>query len=683
MKTVSISKDFKQRATRAVLSIVFFTVVYLLLIAAACALTVACGYGGLFLITARASLATLLLGAGLMSVGLIVVFFLPKFITTSHTTDRSGLVEITREDEPRLFALIQDIVDQTGTQFPKHIYLSADVDASVFYDSGFWSMFLPVKKNLMVGMGLMNTTTIDELKGILAHEFGHFSQRSMKVGSYVHNVNYVIHNMLYDNEGFQKVVSRWASISSYITIFVMLGVRVIMGIQWILKQVYHVVNLNYLALSREMEFHADEVAANVAGARPLASSLLRLNIASQAYNNVLSFYGGKIRENLKPNTIFPQQQFAVESIAHNLELPFENGLPVLSVADSKRMNRSKLEFDDQWSSHPSDEDRIKRLERLGINKPDTQTAHALTILNNREQLEEEVTERLFASIAYTGNTKVHTPAQFREEFTEGLTKSTFNKTYNRFYDELPLGSIALEQLPAEANNKEEELFNEEAIATVHDFIGLESDIAVLNQIAAGTTGVKSYDYDGVRYKANETDNLLRQLQIKLHDVKTSLTDRENRAFGYYFRQATMLNRADEYRKKYEDYLAMQKKAEHYNERIRLMYSSIEFMSETLEVMMVDLQMNTFYVKEKIFRDMLREIQALPYYKEVNADAQDAIAKYLSEEWSYFANEMYNDATLNILLAAMSSTGVAVGNMIFAAKKDFLDFQVSLGPNAAS
>jgi len=38
-------------------------------------------------------------------------------------------------------------------------------------------MFLPVKKNLQIGMALVNSVTVTEFKAILAHEFGHFSQK--------------------------------------------------------------------------------------------------------------------------------------------------------------------------------------------------------------------------------------------------------------------------------------------------------------------------------------------------------------------------------------------------------------------------------------------------------------------------------------------------------------------------
>ncbi|KAF2516884.1 M48 family metalloprotease [Flavobacterium salilacus subsp. salilacus] len=680
MNTVSISKDFKQRAAKAVLSIVFFVFTYMALIALAVGLTIACGYGGIMLIAVSPSLITLLLGAGIMSIGLIVLFFLLKFIIKSNKADRSGLIEITREEEPELFSFIEEIVNEVGTKFPKHVYLSADVNASVFYNSGFWSMFLPVGKNLMIGIGLMNTITVDELKGILAHEFGHFSQRSMKVGSYVHNVNHVIHNMLYDNESFQKAVNRWASISSYITIFVVLGVRVIMGIQWVLKQVYQVVNLNYLALSREMEFHADEVAANVAGSQPLVTSLLRAGLAGNAYTNVLNFYGTKVRENHKPANIFPQHQFAMECIARNFNLTFRNDLPLVTLADTKRLKKSKLEFDDQWSSHPSDEDRINRLTSLGIETSDSNTANALTIFKNKERIQETVTEILFSNVFYSGNTTVHTAEHFREEFIEGISKNTLNKKYNSFYDELPLGNIDFDTLTIEEHIKEENLFDTNTLSTVHDYIGLENDIAVLNQIAAGGTSVKTFDYDGNRYKAKETKALLEKLQIRLHDVKNTIAKKETKALGYYYRLAITQGKGSDYKEKYNAYHQMQKKAEEYNEIVNLMYTSTTFLNETLEFPVINVKMNSLYSTEKAFKDTLKEIQNLYYYKEVNPEIQDAFTKYLSQEWTYFAGEMYNEAALGILFNSLNQTNVALGEMLFATKKDFLDFQAGLSMN---
>ncbi len=158
-------------------------------------------------------------GSRLAATGLFVFYFIIKFLFKKHINDRSYLTEIKRSDEPELFKMIDEIVQEAETNFPKKVYLSNDVNASVFYDSSFWSMFFPIQKNLTIGAGLINTTTKQELKAILSHEFGHFSQRSMKVGSYVYNVNQIIFNLVNDDASYRNSLEKFASFSSYFTLF--------------------------------------------------------------------------------------------------------------------------------------------------------------------------------------------------------------------------------------------------------------------------------------------------------------------------------------------------------------------------------------------------------------------------------------------------------------------------------
>src|SRR5688572_20570295 len=213
---------------KAISSIVLFIVVYLLLLVLAVGLTAILGLGGIMLIAAKPMIFTLMIGAGMISMGVLILIFLIKFIFKRHVIDRSHLVEITKTEEPALFAFISDIVKQVGTRFPKRIYISSEVNASVFYNSSFWSMFLPIRKNLQIGLGLVNSVNLSEFKAILAHEFGHFSQRSMKLGSYVYNVNQIIYNMLYDNDSYARTLESWANISGYFAFFANITIKIAM-----------------------------------------------------------------------------------------------------------------------------------------------------------------------------------------------------------------------------------------------------------------------------------------------------------------------------------------------------------------------------------------------------------------------------------------------------------------------
>src|SRR5690606_16051535 len=162
----------------------------------------------------------------------MILYFLIKFIFATNKTDTSDFIEITQDEQPELFAMIHDLVKEIETDFPQKVFLSHNVNASVFYDSTFWSMFFPVRKNLQIGLGLVNAVTLSEFKAIIAHEFGHFSQRSMKLGSYVYHMNKIIFNLLHDNEGYENTLQSWANASWYFSIFAVITIRIVNGIKW-------------------------------------------------------------------------------------------------------------------------------------------------------------------------------------------------------------------------------------------------------------------------------------------------------------------------------------------------------------------------------------------------------------------------------------------------------------------
>ena len=196
-KKLNPSNAFKKQVTKTIFSIVLFFVVYILLVIAAIGLAIACFYFGIVIISAIANFMSLLAGLGLMAVGISVIFFLVKFIFAVTKNENPSRIEIFEADQPALFEFIRKLSNETKTPFPKKIFISPDVNACVFYNSSFWSMLFPVRKNLEIGLGLVNSINISELKAVIAHEFGHFSQRSMKLGSFTYNVNRIIYNMLY------------------------------------------------------------------------------------------------------------------------------------------------------------------------------------------------------------------------------------------------------------------------------------------------------------------------------------------------------------------------------------------------------------------------------------------------------------------------------------------------------
>ena len=190
--TIEPSVNFKKQAAKAKRAIVLFVLFYLLILVLSMGLTAGCIYAGMMLIVAFPKFITIVLGVGLASFGVLIFIFLVKFMFKSTQEDTSYLYEVTRKDQPELFSIIDELVQRIDTNFPKKVYLTPEVNAAVFYHTGFWTMFFPLKKNLKIGLGLVNASTKEELTAVLAHEFGHFSQNTLKVGSYIYNVNKAI-----------------------------------------------------------------------------------------------------------------------------------------------------------------------------------------------------------------------------------------------------------------------------------------------------------------------------------------------------------------------------------------------------------------------------------------------------------------------------------------------------------
>ena len=120
---------------------------------------------------------------GLTLLGVFMGAFLIKgLFKHDKRSQRSANVEITAAEQPRLFAFLEQLCAELGTPMPARVFVSYEVNASASYDPSIVSVLFPSRKNLLIGLGLINNLNLTEFKALLAHEFGHFSQSSMKLG---------------------------------------------------------------------------------------------------------------------------------------------------------------------------------------------------------------------------------------------------------------------------------------------------------------------------------------------------------------------------------------------------------------------------------------------------------------------------------------------------------------------
>jgi heat shock protein HtpX len=153
--------------------------------AAAVALTV--GFYVLALVIAAALIAGPILGWVLNGTGNLWLTITGLFLGVSILFaivprrlkfEAPGL-KIGEREQPRLFALIRREAEAAGEPVPDELYLTLDANAAVTQASR-------RSRVLILGIPLLHILSERELRGVLAHEFGHYSGGDTRLGPWIH-----------------------------------------------------------------------------------------------------------------------------------------------------------------------------------------------------------------------------------------------------------------------------------------------------------------------------------------------------------------------------------------------------------------------------------------------------------------------------------------------------------------
>lgn len=669
-----------------------FFVVYIILIILSVILSIGCVFLGISVIAGLSSILGILVGLGIISIGILVFIFLIKFIFSVKKFDESNSVEITKAEQPQLFSFIRQLTTDTHTAFPKKIVLSPEVNACVFYNDSFWSMIFPVKKNLQIGLGLVNTLTLSEFKAVMAHEFGHFSQRSMKLGSFVYNVNKAIYNMLFENKDYGKFLSGWSSIHWAISIFVWLTVQIIKGIQSILQGMYSFINKQYMRLSREMEFHADAVAASVSGSNNCIAALNKLEVSTACYNTVLQKADDFLAEKKVLQNIYQKHSIVMQQFGDQYNLPTVLHVPVVDDSFKKRFQQSRVNIKDQWASHPSNEDREEKLEQLALNAG-TDNRSAWVLFTDAEKVQQRLSAVLYKNVADEAKKEAVNADEFKEKYLVDIESYNLPKEYEGFYDQHIMQEVDTEQLINCAQNTEisketfSKLFNDETTSLAKAVISNRTDEQTINAIENKQIDTKSFDFDGKKYKSSEAEDVLKLLKAEIEKQTSQLKQHDENAFVFFYKVALLKSEVDALTLKnsYNAYFNNRTKIDKY---IGVCNRVIELLSPLLMGQTVSIE-----AANKMAAGLRGESEEMRLYLKAwieqgvfdeAASIKNRAIHFVNANYQYFANESFFDAELTELHQLIINTVPQLQNCQF---KDFkkilvkqLDLYTSYSPN---
>lgn len=676
-KALNPTKEYKQKVLKVSGSIMLFLIVYICLIVLSVGLAALVTFIGMEIIILRPMFITVIIGVGLIGLGLMVIYFLIKFIFAIQKYDRSGLYEIMEKEHTDLYSFIRQLTKETSTPMPKHIYLSPEVNASVFYDSSFLTMFFPVRKNLLIGLGLVNSVNMSEFKAVIAHEFGHFSQHSMKLGAYVFNVNKIIHNMLYDNDGYAKTLDSWASISGYFKFFVVLTVKIVVGIQWILQKVYKVVNKSNLSLSRQMEHHADSVSAYVTGPNHLITALRRIEIGDTCYNILLANWGNWITDNIKPINIYENHREIIAHFASELEVPSVNGLPITEKSPTK--NKSRLIIKNQWASHPNNDDRELYLRSLNIQDTSVIDESPWLLFHSAQALQEKITVKLFSNVKYEGDCQLIDLPAFKEKYYSELKDYSFNKKYKGYYNNRRLVPINIDSLERDSKRKEfDELFSEENCSMAQDSETLKSELQTLQALQSKQYDVKMFEFDGKKCKLKDIPGVMNQIKTDVAVIQDKINDLDIEILKYALCRSDALNQKvliDLYRR----YFAVVNEAEisvrsftYITDEISPIYQGGMSFNKARDIV------NTVRsIEKEIITQIKNVLTEARQQKYLSSNQLDKIEHYVKSNRAYFNGISFNNSELDICSEAMNLFLNLMFEREYRVKREMLDKQIEI------
>ncbi len=297
----------------------------------------------------RARLFAFLLYLAPVAIGVILVLFMFKPLL-SRPQKRRQPRKLSRAKEPLLFAFVDRLCDAVHAPRPKRIDVDLQVNASASFRAGMLSM-LGTDLVLTIGIPLLAGLNMRQFAGVLAHEFGHFSQGAgMRTTYVVRTIAHWFSRVVYERDAWDE---KMTELSHEVDLRVGWILFLARGFVWLTRRVLWCLMMvgNAVAgfMLRQMEFDADRHEARFSGNDVFAetqSTLPLLGYADQqSWNQLGDFYReGKLVDNMPRLTV-----------SNSKKLPNE-------VRDYFRAVTAETKTG-LLDTHPADRDRVTNAER--------------------------------------------------------------------------------------------------------------------------------------------------------------------------------------------------------------------------------------------------------------------------------------------------------------------------------
>ncbi len=317
-------------------------------------------------------------------IGVVLVFFMIKPLFARRPPHAQPLA-MNPGVESTLYAFIARVCELIGAPMPARIDLDCELNASAGFRRGAASL-LTNDLVLTIGLPLVANLNLREFAGIVAHEFGHFTQGfAMRLSYVIRAVNGWFARVVYERDAWDVALETWSTETEdwRVTILVGMTQAAVGFARWLLMLLMFLGHGVSCFLLRQMEYDADRCAIKLAGSATVESTARRLAVLGQSLQR--AYKEMEATWNLNGNLPDDFPAFLADQDARLAPAAREK------IQDTMGLERTRL-----FDTHPSDGDRIRRARQSGEPGVFHLDAPASVLFSNFEIVSKQVTQLHYA-----------------------------------------------------------------------------------------------------------------------------------------------------------------------------------------------------------------------------------------------------------------------------------------------
>jgi Zn-dependent protease with chaperone function len=618
--------QYRRQAGLVVLSLAMFALLYFSILAGALLFLVWSVDSLLFADRGQVSVAQTVVQLVLGPPIFLLFVYLLKNLFRRDCDEKSDCVEIFAEGHPRLFDFIRRVCDETAAPYPKRVFVNCDVNAIAYcHSESFWHLFFPAPRNLQIGLGLVHVLNLTEFKALLAHEFGHFSQKSVGLGGYVYIALGVVNRIADGRDFFDRLVDDWCRLHPFVSWPTWIFYLILWSMRRMLIGLRYAMFVFHVGLMRQMELNADLVAVSVAGSDAPVHLLVRGTFADRCMKQTVADLQTALDHRLCTRDLFYHLDRAAAYLRVRLQTPDMGKPPALPVEANQSAQIYDADNDEGanwWSTHPSYREREQNA-RAHYIRTEFDERSAWLLFDDADRLRAAVTREFYAvHCKLPAKVVAADPADIQAFIDDERAEMTYDSRYHGLYDHR---NLELDDIAAVAEDARcvpariAQLMHEHGnlwSGEVHERGRLHnqhlSELHLLQAVAKGSYQPRdnAIEFRGKAYGPGDADRLLCTVNDELEQDRQWLADLDRRVFMTHFQMALHMDTelADALCGRYRFHIELQKIWTALRNQDSPVGSAIDFLQN----------LKTHRLDERTFQ------QALPVFRAAHHALRDAL-----------------------------------------------------------